>query len=520
MRKIIKLNKSYLLLKFKDKNRYDFYELLDEIKKIPGRAFHPTIKGWVIPNTNENIKRLLELGFKFGDIVGKIMFTITNNLLQIETNLDNLVKLESEFTFNDYSYCFVGGIFDKNRVFKRKMLKIKNGIGLLSIGFLKDLLNYLKENNIDYTWIDRREVLSNFHSYTDEEIKNNLHYLTLYDYQIETVKTCIEEVNCIIKLPTSSGKTEIFLSICNLLKIKTLILFSRIDLARQTLRRSKKANLDSGIVQGQEVDEDHQIIMCTVQSAHKLKEKYQMVIVDECHRARGKQYDKILKRKDFLFRFGFSATPFVKDQYKKAKVKKWLGNIAYELPAEKLVNEGKIAKPIINIIHIVNPPLSNDYSWQDAEWCGIVENDYRNNKITELCNELDNILVLVKKIQHGKILERKIPNAIFLSGCSEVIDRIKYVQKFEDGENIILIASTIFDEGISIKSIRNLIIAGGGKSYIKTIQRIGRGLRIKDNKSTVNVYDFLDDIHKILSRHSLERIKNYEKEFNLEVNYV
>lgn len=76
----------------------------------------------------------------------------------------------------------------------------------------------------------------------------------------------------------------------------------------------------------------------------------------------------------------------------------------------------------------------------------------------------------------------------------------------------IVISSPIFDEGVDIPSLDCVILAGGGKSQVKLLQRIGRGMRHKDGDNTMKIYDFLDDTNKILLRHSEKRIETYASE--------
>lgn len=437
---------------------------------------------------------------------------IKNNQIKIKSDFRTLKNLQKLFIFPDYSYCWMYGKFNKNRIIQRKLLKINGNNAILPIGFLSELEDYLIKNDIPIYNINdlRKKKFFLFDSY---QIKNSLHYLELYDYQIKAVQTCIKKINCIIKLPTSAGKTEIFLSFCKLTKLKTLILFNRIDLANQTKRRAKKANLDVGIVQGNNIDENHTIVMCTIQSAKKLQNKYDCIIVDECHRAAGEQYQQLLKKHNFVYRLGFSATPFSKNKLKNAKVKQYLGKIEYTLPASHLIKKNKIAKPTIYFTKIKKPYNLIYKKWRKAEELGIIENDYRNNIIKNICeNKTGQTLILVKRIKHGEILNNMISNSIFLYGNINTEKRMKITAKFESGEKFILIASSIFDEGISINNINNLIIAGGGKSNIKTIQRIGRGLRINKNKNTVKVFDFLDIANKYLERHSKERYETYIQE--------
>lgn len=508
--------------------RNDFFDALEKIKICSGALYDPILKKWTINNTENNLIVLKEN--KFLEVIGDNQLEpipvldaieIYNSEIHIFGNNRILNDVYNKFTFKDFSYCWLNGRFDKSKIAERKMLKIKSGFGILPVGFRRQLLLLAKDLNLqDYRVIDNRD---NEIIIDESKIKDNLSYLELYDYQIEAVKTCIQKTNCIVKLSTGSGKTEIFISLCNLMKKKTIILFARIDLAKQTLKRTLAAGLDAGIVQGNVIDEDHQIIMVTVQSYHKIQNKYDMIIIDECHRAVSPQYQKILKKKEFIFRFGFSATPFVKkDDWKNAKVTRFIGDIEYELSSDVLVEKGKIAKPIINIITINKPHLMYNKKWVEAEKRGIIHNDYRNNHIADLCNfELKGqILVMVQKIKHGQILEELINNGVFLYGNSDSEKRQEYINKFEKGEKIVLIASTIFDEGISINNINNVIIAGGGLSFIKTLQRIGRGMRIMEGKSSVQIFDFLDCFNETLEKHSKDRIDTYLKEGFTDLKYM
>ena len=251
--------------------------------------------------------------------------------------------------------------------------------------------------------------------------------------------------------------------------------------------------------------------MCTIQSQKKIKNEYQMIVCDEVHRCRSSSYHKVLRKSQFEYSFGFSATPFIKDKYKNALVKKWIGDIEFTIPASVLVEQKRIAEPIIKIIEIVSPHTISELKWPEIEQKGIIENSYRNGMIYKIAMNNAFTLILVKRIFHGKILEEMIPNSIFLSGIDENIEREKVIEKFKMGD-IILIASTIFDEGISINAIKNLVIASGGSSQIKSLQRLGRGLRIDEDKKTVNIYDFMDLTNPILERHSKSRISDYKKE--------
>jgi len=460
--------------------------------------------------------------------------TIDNNrFMQLEAAPEDLDRVDEFFTYQDFSDCFVYGKFRKEKIRVRKNLIRKKKyptVGLLPIGFKQDLEFWLLRNKAKYKFYDTRKhqgLFQEWHSssnkeevLSDAEIAESLGYLTLFPYQVEAVKACLNEGQGIIKSPTGSGKSEIILSLCKLTNIPTLILFARIGLAQQTLKRAKAAGLDAGIVQGKNLDEKHQIIMATVQSAHKLKRNdYQMVIVDETHRAKAEQYQEVLRGNIFRYRFGFSATPLSPKPMAKwdnAQVKMWLGGIIHVVKPEELLDNQQIARPTIHMWEINKPILDDEFSWQYAEDSGIVTNSYRNKFISKLALSLQGkILILCKRIEQGEELKKLLPGSEFLFGNVDDKTRERITDSFEKDGGFILIASTIFDEGIDIKSVNHVILAGGGASFTKTLQRVGRGTRIvrdKDGeiiKDTVDIHDFNDKTHRILEKHSKDRMKIY-----------
>ena len=75
-----------------------------------------------------------------------------------------------------------------------------------------------------------------------------------------------------------------------------------------------------------------------------------------------------------------------------------------------------------------------------------------------------------------------------------------------------LIASTILNEGLNIKSIDCIIVAGAGMSPIKTIQRVGRVLRKRIGKDRALVIDFWNKNNAFLQAHIKKRLSTYKFE--------
>ena len=76
----------------------------------------------------------------------------------------------------------------------------------------------------------------------------------------------------------------------------------------------------------------------------------------------------------------------------------------------------------------------------------------------------------------------------------------------------VLVASPIMDEGIDISGIHTVVIAAGGKSPSRLLQRVGRGMRTEDGKDKVEIIDFWDTGVKLLQGHSQERKATYEEQ--------
>jgi superfamily II DNA or RNA helicase len=117
------------------------------------------------------------------------------------------------------------------------------------------------------------------------------------------------------------------------------------------------------------------------------------------------------------------------------------------------------------------------------------------------------------------MLEKMIPNSVFISGETDKKKRDGILEKMRAGYPGIVIASTIFDEGIDVRPLDALILAGAGKSPTRALQRIGRVIRSNPGKKDAIVIDFFDDV-KYLRAHSKKREKLYRSESEFAVNRI
>jgi superfamily II DNA or RNA helicase len=136
------------------------------------------------------------------------------------------------------------------------------------------------------------------------------------------------------------------------------------------------------------------------------------------------------------------------------------------------------------------------------------------------------MLILVKTIEQGKFIQHLYDmahpgslKAPILTGKSSADQRRKAARDMNSGKMLFVIATTIFDEGVDIPQLRKVILASGGKSHVKLLQRAGRGLRIAEGKEEVIIVDFMDKHHALLLKHSKLRQKVWKEQgFELQID--
>jgi superfamily II DNA or RNA helicase len=248
------------------------------------------------------------------------------------------------------------------------------------------------------------------------------------------------------------------------------------------------------------------------------------LIADEVHNTSALQFQDFFDRNVYPIQIGFSATPNKGDKYKFALVRQHFGEILTEVKVDTLIDNKVIVKPIINFINNV---CKSNYDWQSTYLTEIIENVDRNNKIVEIYSTFKRqTLILITDVKNGQgewlkeRLEECGASVEFLYGSISTKKRSEIIDSFEEGKIDVIIATTIFDEGVSVKSIKVFINASGGKSKVKALQRLGRSLRIKDGKEKVLVFDFADSGNVYTERHSNMRKNHYKKAGFTDINYI
>jgi len=369
--------------------------------------------------------------------------------------------------------------------------------------------------------------------------KTMLQGVELWDFQLEAVRRMLARRRGIVQLPTGSGKTEVAAAVVKALsEEEVLFLVHRKDLLYQTRERlSYRLGEPVGVIGDSEWEDQYRVTVATVQTlwsrnqrpkAFEILKRVGVVIADECHHATSKSWYALLVCCTAPYRFALSATPLLRDDLASAQLIGVTGPLIMRVSTSWLIEQGYLAKPKVRFLTFKAPELVVKGKKQGAyakkggiEELGIVQcKEHHDATVWATLDYVEKglrTLVLVRRLTHGRELQKRLEDALacevpFLHGEVSISERSTHKQKFLDGKYKVLIATTIYDEGVDIPNIQAEVLAAGGKSPIRAIQRVGRGLRLVDGKRELLVTDIAASHHAALAQHTLERFNVYKAE--------
>lgn len=352
---------------------------------------------------------------------------------------------------------------------------------------------------------------------------------TLRDYQIDAVAMALYHKRGVIKAPTGSGKSLVAAALIKTIRKETLFLTHSMTILRQTADVFKRELGEKfvGIIGDKVYQPDPPVTVASVQTFYRNIRKYsdllarkRVLIGDEIHHATSTSWYKIMQQVPAIYRIGLTATPAVGGH--KLLLEAATGKVIYTIASTKLIEEGYLSKPRIYMLEVDKGRLSYRLDYHAAYKNGLTHYPYRNRMIANCAKflsqykEFKPIIIQVKRLSHMRILKkyliRRNVNVASLQGADEAAKRQHYFKLVKKSKLDVLLVSTILDEGVDLPNIRTLIVAPGDWSPIKTIQRLGRGMRTTKKKKEVIVIDFFDYTHEYLLKHSKKRRATYKRE--------
>ena len=333
-------------------------------------------------------------------------------------------------------------------------------------------------------------------------------------------------------MATGAGKTLITAALSDLCEPygRTIVIVPNKDLVVQTEKDYKNLGLDVGVLFGdrKEYDKTHNI--CTWQSLailEKKSKKYEAdfpidqfiqgvvcIMVDEVHKAKADVLRNLLGGvfANIPIRWGLTGT-IPKDDYEAIGCTCCLGPVTGNLSSKELQDKGVLANLDINIFQLQDGVLGfNNYA-QELKW--LVTDDTRVTHISDVIKGLSgtgNTLVLIDRLATGELLIDKNPDWVFISGDMKVSDRQQEYAQISEKDNKVIVATYgVAAVGINIPRIFNLVLLEPGKSFVRVIQSIGRGIRKAEDKDYLNVVDITSNL-KYSKRHLTKRKAFYKEQ--------
>jgi superfamily II DNA or RNA helicase len=426
--------------------------------------------------------------------------------------------------------------------------------GSTYINLLPEILPYLDNAGYDIELDDLRDYTTTFtFDKVSEDTFKNKNWpkghpkegepVVLRDYQIELVNNFLENPQSLQEIATGAGKTLMTAALSNSVEKygRSIVIVPNKSLVTQTEADYINLGLDVGVYFGDRKEYNKTHTICTWQSLNNMLKKTKAgeaeveigdflegvvcVMVDEVHMAKADALKELLTgvMSNIPIRWGLTGT-IPKEKFASQAIFISLGNVINKLSASELQDRGVLAQCHVNIVQLQDGVEFSNYQ---SELKHLLEDDKRLDKISQLIDTIKNsgnTLILVDRVAAGKELHNRLAerlrdfkteyDVVFVSGNTGMDERKEQYDEVATATNKIIIATYgIAAVGINIPRIFNLVLIEPGKSFVRVIQSIGRGIRKAEDKDHVEIWDITSSC-KFAKRHLTQR-----KAFYKEANY-
>ena len=372
-------------------------------------------------------------------------------------------------------------------------------------------------------WADQGVVWPEGHPVAGTEI-------ILRDYQVEAINNFLSHPQSLQQIATGAGKTITTATLSHIAEPygRSLVIVPNKSLVEQTEEDYINCGLDVGVYFGDRKQLGKTHTICTWQSLNILDKKTKdgsavlslaeflegvsTIIVDEVHQAKAEVLKNLLTRnlRNAPIRWGLTGT-VPKEKFEFESIHASLGPVTGNITAKELQDKGVLSQCHVNVVQLIDTVGHAGYQ---EELKYLVTNKARIEYIGKLLNSVSqtgNTLILVDRISAGEMLAEIMPNSTFISGSVKVKDRKETYDTIKEGTNEVIIATYgVAAVGLNIPRIFNLVLIEPGKSFVRVIQSIGRGVRKAKDKDFVQIWD-LTSTCKFAKRHLTQRKKFYKE---------
>ena len=411
------------------------------------------------------------------------------------------------------------------------------------VNHLDTIVDVLQRNNVEIIDIqdDRHPITLDFKPVTErywadqgicwpEGHPTEGEEVILRDYQVEAINNFIANPQSLQQIATGAGKTITTATLSHIAEPygRSIVIVPNKSLVAQTEEDYINCGLDVGVYFGDRKQLGKTHTICTWQSLNILDKKHKdgsavlglaeflegvsTIIIDEVHQAKAEVLKNLLTRnlRNAPIRWGLTGT-VPKEKFEFESIHASLGPVIGEISAKELQDKGVLAQCHVNVVQLIDTVAHSNYQ---EELKYLVTNKDRIDYIGKMLNSISqsgNTLILVDRISAGEMLQELIPDSTFVKGDVKLKDRKDTYDEIKEGTNKVIIATYgVAAVGINIPRIFNLVLIEPGKSFVRVIQSIGRGVRKAKDKDFVQIWD-LTSTCKFAKRHLTQRKKFYKE---------
>lgn len=326
-------------------------------------------------------------------------------------------------------------------------------------------------------------------------------------HEIQAVRAAGKDKGLIISA-TGTGKT--YLSAFDVRRFapkRMLFIVHREQILNKAKSDYKKVlgglEKDFGILSGSSKQTDAKYLFATIQTISKEEnlsqfdpETFDYILIDEVHKAGAKSYHKVLNYFKPKFLMGMTATPERTDDFNIYELFDY--NIAYEIRLQEALEEDMLCP-----FHYFGV-TDFEYDGETIDDTTVLSKLVTEERVNHIIEKMDYYgfsgdkvkgLIFCSRKEEAKelslVLNKKGFRTVALTGDDSQEERERRVNQLENGLLDYILTVDIFNEGIDIPNINQVVMLRQTQSSIIFIQQLGRGLRKHESKEFVTIIDFI-----------------------------
>lgn len=378
---------------------------------------------------------------------------------------------------------------------------------------------FAQAHPVDQQFIDDYEILYQARTQATQRLERALAPASRWEpntMQVEALANlralrAAGERKALLISATGTGKT--YLSAFDALQVaprRLLFVVHRLNIAKaalETLQRVFNGTRTMGLYSGKQQETAADFLFCTIQTlslAHHLQQfspaDFDYVVIDETHRSGASSYQRILAHFRPAFLLGMTATPERTDGYD--IFQQFDHNIAYEIRLQRALAEDMLCP--FHYFGITDLTVDGEIVAETSDFSFLVAEQRLDHIITQAelygCGEgRVRGLVFCRDLEENHALAAAFNargyRAVALNGTSSEVERSEAIMGLESDNPATsldyVFTVDIFNEGIDIPLVNQVIMLRPTQSAIVFVQQLGRGLRKAAGKDYLTVLDFI-----------------------------